>query len=726
MLRMTPVALALMMVWGAYPTTALAQDNKNNTAAEATKLKEVTVSATRTERRVDDVPSTVTVTTQEDIEENGATDIKSMFKEELGVSVRKGPQRFGAASGVIGRGGNESINIRGIEGNRVLMTLDGIRLPDAHEFGPTNFGRGEYIDVDTLKSAEILRGAASTQFGSDGLAGAVSFRTLDPADLLKKGQNLGGFVRGGYAGADSSYGLTGGVATRGESFDAMVLLSYRKGHETENMGDNNSRNSLRTNANPADYNNKSAIMKANFAINSANKVGVAVDYFRRQLDTDVLSGLGPQFMGNIPLGTFTNIQGKDKTERTSVTLSHQYLDPNGSFIQRAESKVFWQETKAKQYTYEARSSGNRERNNTMDTKAYGLSTLLESNFTNQRLTYGVDWYRAQIDSLRDGFNFTGARFAPSQAFPKTTNNLIGAFVQDEIDLGIVNIIPALRYDSFKLTPEGRSAIYNNPTTSLSGNKLSPRLGVVLRIDPLFTPYIQWAEGFKAPTPEQVNSSFSNSGSGYVVEGNPNLKPEKSTTYEIGIRGKNSTFNYAVAAFQSDYKDFIETTTTKIGNIDHHKAENRNKAKINGVEARAGVKITSNLSMNAGLAYTRGTSETNTASVPLNSIDPMKASLGLRYERDAWGVHGDVTYLAAKERDRIDGAALFATPSSTIVDLGAYWKPVKNVRVIAGINNVFNQKYWNWSDVRGSETSSKVLDAFTAPGRNAHISVRYDF
>jgi len=45
------------------------------------------------------------------------------------------------------------------------MTLDGIRVPDSFSFGPMQTSRGDFIDVDTLKTAEILRGPASSQYG---------------------------------------------------------------------------------------------------------------------------------------------------------------------------------------------------------------------------------------------------------------------------------------------------------------------------------------------------------------------------------------------------------------------------------------------------------------------------------------------------------------------------------------------------------------------------------
>jgi len=434
-----------------------------------------------------------------------------------------------------------------------LMTLDGIRVPDSFSFGPMQTSRGDFIDVDTLKTAEILRGPASSQYGSDGLAGAVTFRTLDPIDLLKNGQNLGGFARTNYASADKSYGVTAGVAGKNDTVDAMVLVSHRKGHETENKGDNDSLTAARTKANPSDYDTTSVLAKVNLKVNASNTIGLAVDAFERNQDTEIYSGR---------TAAVTDVAGKDKTTRNRVSLSHNFLDLNNPYIQRAETKLYWQESEVRQFTAETRPTlGNRTRDNTYKSDAVGLNTVLESNFTNQKLSYGIDWSTSKITALREGSNPPPTAFSTSKPFPDTDYTLAGAFLQDEIELGNVSIIPGVRYDYYKLKSKVTDH-YNGSLISMSGNAFTPRLGAVWRLTPLFAPYAQWSKGFKAPTPDQVNTSFENNTSFYQVIGNPNLKPEKSNSFELGFRGKNDTVSYSVSAFKTNYDDFISQEIIK--------------------------------------------------------------------------------------------------------------------------------------------------------------------
>ncbi|RZL85636.1 MAG: TonB-dependent hemoglobin/transferrin/lactoferrin family receptor, partial [Sphingomonas sp.] len=154
--------------------------------------KVITVTATRTEKAVEDVPATVSVIDAKTIEDRFISDIKDLVRYEPGVTVRRAPSRFTAAGSSIGRDRDSGFNIRGLEGNRVLITVDGVRVPDAFSFGAQSVGRGDYVDLDRFEQVEILRGPASALYGSDGVAGAVSFITKDPRDFLADGKLVGG------------------------------------------------------------------------------------------------------------------------------------------------------------------------------------------------------------------------------------------------------------------------------------------------------------------------------------------------------------------------------------------------------------------------------------------------------------------------------------------------------------------------------------------------------
>src|SRR5688572_30024962 len=103
---------------------ALAEDADSH--VQVALVDAVAVTATRSVKKVDEVPATVSVITSDRIEEELATDIKDLIRYEPGVSVRNNPARFTAAGASTGRDGNSGFNIRGVEGNRVLILIDGI------------------------------------------------------------------------------------------------------------------------------------------------------------------------------------------------------------------------------------------------------------------------------------------------------------------------------------------------------------------------------------------------------------------------------------------------------------------------------------------------------------------------------------------------------------------------------------------------------------------------
>lgn len=729
MLRKKPTALALALAWGIVPAIAHGQQQ----ATPVVVLKETTVSATRTERNVDDVPATVTVIDAAQIEREGARDLKDLFRNELDVDVHSQPTRFTAAGAATGRGGNEGINIRGLEGNQVLMLVDGIRVPNSFSFGAFATGRGDFMELDGLKSVEVLRGPASTQFGSDGLAGAVSFRTIAPADVLKPGSAFNGSARAGYASVDRSANASIVLATRADGWQGLLLGSVRDGHELDNKGTNDAQNASRTTANPLSARQHYLLAKLLRDIDAANQVGITVESQRRTQDTEVYSA---RALPPLASTSAIDLDTRDHIDRDRVSLQQRYVAPSAGWLQRIESSLYWQDAKVSQRSLEDRyTAADRTRLNTYTTRVVGLSTLLESTLRGgdvaQRLSYGLDWSRADVTGIRDGSVPPFGETFPAKPFPDTRYTLFGAFVQDEIETESLSIIPGLRIDRYKLEPSSGGYV-GGAVATLSDHALTPRLGVVWRVSPAFAPYAQAAGGFRAPTPDQVNNGFTNLASGYTSVGNATLKAEHARSVELGVRGTAGAVRWSGAAFDNRYRDFISQQVVggagSPSNPTIFQYINLARAHIRGAEARAAWQIDSRWLANAGIAFVKGDSEAAGVSTPLDTVNPLKAVLALRYDAGQWGGRANLQYNQGKQRERIAPAATpqFAPASSTVLDLGLFWKPAPQLTVTASLNNVFDTRYWRWSDVRGLAENSTIKDAYTAPGRNAQASIRYDF
>lgn len=737
MLRKANIAIALSLTLPAFAQQAVAQTASpkvvaNNQVVDPSQLSDITVSATRSARKVDDVPSSVSVITGATIQKEGARSLKEVFRNELDVTVPVGPTRFGVGGAPTGRGGQEGVNIRGLGGNQVLMLVDGIRIPNGFSFGPFSTGRGDFLDIDGLKSVEVLRGPASTQYGSDGLAGAVTFKTLDPSDLLTRGQNVGGFARLGYASIDQAGSGALAVAGKNEKWQALVLGSYRQGHETDNKANNDAKNIDRTTPNPVDYNNRYLLGKAILTIDAAQQLGLTIESQRRSQHTQVFSA---RAAAPVPLRGLTGLTTQDTIERDRLSLEHRYNDVNATWIQSAETRLYWQDAKVNQYATEQRNRApERIRDNTFRTQVVGVATQFQTNLTgwvNQRLSYGLDLSQAHISAMRDGtFPPYGSKF-PSRPFPDTTYTLGGAFFQSEIELGAVSVIPGVRFDRYAIDPSTKG-YENRALASLSGQAVTPRIGAVWRLASGFAPYAQLARGFRAPTPEQVNNGFANLASGYTSVGNPALKPEYADSLEIGFRGKSHGLRYSLAGFENRYQNFISQEVIGGGgrpsNPTIYQYVNLTKAKIQGVVAQFELKVGQRWTVQTGGAYLKGDSQINGVSAPINSVQPFKAMFGLQYDASEWGGQATVLYSAAKDPSRIapGRTSQFASPDYTVLDLGVYWKPSTNLTLNANLNNALDTKYWRWSDVSGLTENSRIADAYTAAGRTVQVSLRYDF
>jgi hemoglobin/transferrin/lactoferrin receptor protein len=714
-------------------------------APGVTRLPEITVTSTRTERRLDQVPNTVTVLRAAQVEATGARDLKDLLRNEVDATVLAGPMRFNAALSGTGRAGNQSINIRGLEGNQVLMMVDGIRVPNAFSFGGAfTTGRADYFDVESLSTVEVLRGPASTQYGSDGLAGAVSLATLSPGELLTDGKTFAGFGRASVASVDRSTTLTGALAKGWGAWQTLLLVTQRRGHELDNRGSNEEANSRRTASNPLDSRSDNMLGKLAYRLDAANELGLTLESRELELTHEVLSARAPEPLPAPPAGNtaILDLDARDRIRRDRVSLEHRHEDLNARWLQKVRSHLYRQEADTRQFTAEDRNvSADRTRDNRYREQVTGLSTQAQTQWSgavNQRLSYGLDASRSEISGLRDGTVSPFGETFPVKPFPDTTYTLVGAFAQSEIEAGAWTLIPALRYDAYKLepSPAGFVAEPGNPVVALSDRAFTPRLGALWRVSDLWAPYGQVALGFRAPTPDQVNNGFTNSTQFYRSIGNPNLKPEHATSIELGVRGANAGWRWQVAAYDNRYRDFISQEHVSgppigegsDGNETTFQYINLASARIRGVEARADWRPAPGWTVRAAAAKAKGTRSGSAGSEPLNSVQPARASLGLRHETGAWTLGADLLHSEGKSPRHVDalGGNPFLPPSYDVLDLGATWCMSAALKLIANLNNVGDVKYWRWSDVTGAAAGSAVVDGFTAPGRNLQLALRADF
>src|SRR5690606_22964009 len=261
-MRPTLLAVALAALLPNPATAANAAPDPAETVAAASapaaapaEFDRVVVTATRTERDIADVPRTVDVITRQRMDELLVRDLRDLFRYEPGITVSEDFGRFGIGD----------IRIRGLGGNRVRIQTDGIVVSDAFSIGSFSNANRNFVDLDTLKRVEVVRGPTSSLYGSDALGGTVSFITRDPSDYLAEGRDA---YFGFKLGAESDWnGLFGGAtaAFGGDRWSGMVAVSHRQGQETENRGQTGGIGSARTLPNPQQRSGRSVLSKLVYA-----------------------------------------------------------------------------------------------------------------------------------------------------------------------------------------------------------------------------------------------------------------------------------------------------------------------------------------------------------------------------------------------------------------------------------------------------------------------------
>lgn len=672
------------------------------------------------------------------------------------------------------RSGTTGYNIRGIEGNRVGMDVDGIEMPDAttrpyvSRAGVNSFGVGrDFIDPEMFTSVNILSGTTSASRSAGGIGGAVSFKTKSADDYLRgdKVSYFGGKL--GYDSADRSWNESVTAAGKSGKLDGLVSYSRRDGHATRNNSD-----IVDSMAN--DWHSDALLLKGGLRIDAANRVELSADLYRRKNDTS--------FFGWDTTSTFIteNSQQHSDTSRNTLQLMHQWT-PDNAWADQADTRLYVQSTETKDTTDTKTVATNASVRNVSEnkTRTWGVSSVLNKRLGRHYLSYGLN---ASTQDVERPWNVAG--YMKPQ--PDTTTNRAGLFLQDQIGFELgehrLALIPALRADYVKiktrdlenfvsgvLTPADVEKMYGTPSAVI----WSPSLGLSYDLTPTMAAYAQYKRSGRAPSAGEIFGSW-NLASNYVANnqyaliGNQKLKEETSDAFEIGLKGQPApgvTLNTSL--FYTQYNDFIAYTRysramfpamfTKvpahIGTI--YQAENRDDAKIYGFELSARLDH-GQWSPHAKGIYTtwamglsRGTAKSNYAGdkdVPLESVLPRKAIIGAGYDAPmkAWGLNLTGTFVDSKQavatnRDAYNNSgpvltdattALFRVPGHAVFDLIGYWQINKNVRLHAGIYNLGDKRYWEYSSARSLQPSvardRRDIELLTESGRTAAVSLNLAF
>ena len=680
-------------------------------------------------------PYATEVLGREQMERQQVLDIRDATRDMVNVEVPRQARRGSGISGTTGREGNTGFEIRGLGGNRVQMLVDGLPQPEADSFQSSHsFGR-DYVDPLTLAGIDVHKGVSPVDMPAGGIAGAVNLRTLSPADLLGADKPFAARALMGWR--SESQGLTLGTALAGrmpEQLQWLLSVNGDRSDEIQTMGQVGGTGLTRTEANPQDTRRSSALAKLVFTPSAAQTHTLTGEFRRQKTFTDNLH----DFANGT---TLSHTDDEDSTRQRLSLKSDFRLHAVAADL--LSTYVDWQDSDARQLLrVDTSTQGMRLRDHAYNERVLQAGFKARKQLGAHGLHYGLDWSRTDYatQSLSTDRGVTTA--VPKG--PSTRTTRWGAFAQDNLELGRFTLTPGLRYESVDVAADASSIDMGASGVQAVSKRFSawmPQLGAQMALGPQvggMTLFANYARGFRAPTAGELNNFFGNITPyyGYYILPNPNLKAETSNNFDLGLRGAQGGFQWEAAAFYGRYQNFIEryanagsTGTRPVVTL--QQSRNQATATIKGLELKGqstlGKHWGGEWQVRGGYGYTKGTGETGEG---LESISPHQLKLGVGQKAARWNWELAVTHSAGKKASDLPAntTALFLSPSSTVLDLTAQFELRRGLRLNVGLLNLTDQKYWNWSDVRGVTQAAErsAIDAYSQPGRNLRVSLVADF
>jgi len=716
-------APAALFAAGVFLCPSVAPAGDGEPAAKDEPLEQIVVVAHKDERSVRDIAANVTVLSRADINNDLATTISDVFRYVPGVDHEAAGNRFGT----------EGINIRGIGGNRVSIVVDGVPLSDHFSVGSFSNATRDFIDAGLIDTIEVLHGPASALYGSSAIGGVVAVKTPDPADLTGTRRH-GGEALATWRGADESVQGQAMFALGDRSLGVVAGLSWRNGHESDSAA-------VSDNLDRRDSDRRTATVKlvADDPRGNTWRVG----YIHQ--DSQTLSDLN-SMLGSGRYRSTTALEGDDDYRMHLLNVAYEFEPANG-WIDSGVARGYLQLTDIEQETLDERGNAgtpvsiNRFFEFEQDIRGLELSAWKDvaTERVEHRLGFGLEYRERTTEEFRNGLstnmqtgeqtNVLLGEVFPLRDFPISTTTETGAYLEDTMNFGDWTVIAALRADRFELSPT-QDPMYREDypfaePVSISESDLSPKLGVIYDLTPSTDVYLQYSHGFRAPPYADANISLDVPLFNFRAVPNPDLKSESSDGFDLGVRWQGVNSSMRLSVFHTRYEDFIESKV-RLG-IDPDsgrllfQAQNLDETRIEGIEAGWSVRWDA-VVFDGSAYYARGTNKENDEA--LNSVGPAQAVLGF-----AWLSPSERSEVRLKttltddwsERDETSGE-LFKPAGHGVVDLFLTQRLGARTMLRAGLHNLTDRTYWNWSDVRGLSPDDPILPYLAQAGRSASVSL----
>lgn len=658
-------------------------------AANKENMEVIVVTASGYGQNIMQAPASISLISAEELKLKSYTDVTDALKHVAGVQI-------------MGGGVEQTVLIRGMTADYTLFLIDGRPAQRNDAFALNGGQAGTPINflppIEAIERIEVIRGPASALYGSDAMGGVVNIITKKVDNKWKASVTTEYSIapsanKVNEDGFQTSFYLNAPMVD--DTLSLQLTGSFLNQDESNFVGGGDS------SAADPEYKKKSMGSKFGWRLDEQNSFTFGNSYTKQER---------------------THTPGKslaeDDTESYNESIKNDYfLTHDGDYDQFGWKSYI---------NYDTSKNPTKLNENTGNGISYDVLTVNTQGtyyFDSHTLSGGATY---KNEKLEDGAtNGLKEPVVPdADAIVKMESYQYSLYLEDQWDI----------LDDLSLSLSGR---YDD--NEKFGSHFSPKAYAVYTIQDNFVLKGGVTSGFRAPTLRQSATDFGSTSMGGVIIGNPDLKPEQSINYEIGLGYNNDTqdLNTSLTVYQTEFKDKINRTGRVClqneeceynGTIypahqyGYTAYENIDKAELRGVEWTVDYRFTDDLKYRHSYTFTDTEQKTGLyAGESLNDLAKHMVNASLDWQATAelmlWAQTNYRSETTGRWQTGTSGASTNGVkyPAYAFFDIGAVYQPKENISLKAGIYNVANK------EVTTEEDYAYILD-----GRRFIFSFTYNF
>ncbi len=718
-------------------------------------LDEVVFSANRTKEKKIDVPYSMEVIKQKDIEFSNQSNTGDVLVNTGNITSQKSQM------------GGGSPNFRGFEASRVLIVVDGVRMNNAI-YRSGHLQDVMTLDAQMLERAEVIFGPSSTMYGSDALGGVMHFYTknaqFSTTDkmLLKANAmvryasvnnemtghvdfNLGfkkfasltnvtyssfddltsGSVKlNGYTNKwDRSYY----VIQRGENLGSFAVAGGQTKAGRDTMVQNPNNNKL------VGSGYKQMDIMQRFSIKTGEHLTHNLN-FQMNLTPELprFDRLAGDYSGS-NLKFAENYYTQNRM-MVAYTLNHDAktgVSDNIKFI------VAYQKIDQNRITRQFRKN-----NRTTQMEDVGVISanldVMKNIKEKHEVRYGVEFTSNDVKSTAKNFDIVkdSTYRADTRYAAASKMNTFAAYISHAFEVNDHFIISdGIRYTNASVVCNFTDTLpfkFPDPKAVQKSQAVTGSLGFTWKAENDYKVSLLANTGFRTPNVDDMSKLFASGGSILIVA-NPNIKPEYAYNFELGIsKVMNGKYKFDVTGFYTIVENYLTQRDFKLNGQDSvtyqgtkykvQAMQNTDRAYIYGVNAGCQLDFNQNVSFKSSINFTYGRySDVKKDTIyPLDHISPVFGQSSIIYKAKNTDAEFFVRYNGKKVlseyspsgEDNLQYATANGMPGWFTLNIRAGYNITKNLRINAACENITDNRY------------RAFASGINAPGRNFIVSLRY--